>query len=273
MFDQPGRPSLRLRRALRLCAPVFAVALYHLEQPLPGADRPRPRLNEMFVSQYSHGSSSGIDVTTTISLLNLSTTTSTVSIATFRESGSTAPLLRDPDSNQATPFLGATVPPSGTAMVRSQNENPGQLDAGYALIFSPNAMVVPQIEFSIFNSGNLAARAQVPARPPIDKGSFTVGQDGRTGVAILNPFGVVAELLIGSVDGSGKMIDYTGRTLPPGVRLSLFLDQLMDVDGATSAEFRASTPIVILPLQQDGLVLTTQDLFPARNVESLFRAN
>ena len=44
----------------------------------------------------------------------------------------------------------------------------------------------------------------------------------------------------------------------------------MDAQGATSAEFRANVPVNILPLQQDGLVLTTQDIFLERSLESLF---
>lgn len=256
-----------------LLATVAAVAvLSYSERPAPGAGASQP-LNDTFLSQFGHGGNpDSLSFSTTISLINLSTTTSQVSILSSDPSGATVPLLRNPLNGEPAPSISVQIPANGTAQVESASEDPTQIQTGSVSIFSFNDLVVTQTEFSIFSQGNLAARAQVPGRQLRQRGSFPIGQQGRTGLAVLNPFinGLPAEVLLASVDPDGNVMDMGGVELMPGQQISRFLDELMDVVGATSAEFSSNVPVAILPLQQEGFVLTTQDVFPGRNVESLF---
>ncbi len=254
-----------------LFAVLAALAiLSYSERPAPGAGT--PTIREAFLPQFGHGRNLDIasTFTSTISLLNLSTTTSQVSILSLDPNGSSIPLLRDPFNGEARPSLSVPIPGSGTIVIQSANMNPDQIDVGSVSIFSFNDSVVSQTEFSIFTGDRLDARAQVPSRPLTQGGSFLVGEQGQTGVAVVNPFinDLPAEVLLASVDPAGNVVDTASLDLMPGQQISRFLDQLMDTQGAASAEFRSNVPIAILPLQQDGLVLTTQDLFPERNLNS-----
>ena len=94
-------------------------------------------------------------------------------------------------------------------------------------------------------------------------------------MAILNPpsNSGEAEVLLGAINagGKGNDTDITTLNLNPGARIQMFVDELFpNGQDAASVEFRSNLPIALLPLQQDGLVLTTQDVFPPRSLETLF---
>ncbi len=245
-----------------------------VEQPAPAAGA-EPQL-ELFFPQFGHGGTpDGLQFSSTISLINLSTTTSPVSVVAFDPNGQTADLLRGP-GGEPTAVVSLEIPGSGTASVQSLNRDPAMIQTGSALVFSLNSFVSTQTEFSILDEGRLAARAQVPARPLTQAGSFFVPPDGRTGLAIMNPFSNPdpADVRVGTVNSGGRIIDWDAIPLNPGEQISRFLDELgIDTTGATSVEFRSDMPVAILPLQQDGLDLTNQDLFPPRNLQQLFGGN
>ena len=274
MFKQLRKNGIGWKRGLLLCIDAVAAALYYSEQPAPRAEGYQPP-NETWVPQFGNGTNpGGLGFSSTITLINLSTTTSQVSVLSFGGAAgiSSLPLLRDPISGEATSSMGVLIPASGSAHIDSMNPNPNEINTGGVGIFSSNRQVVSQTEFSIFNNGQLKARAQGPGRKLRTMGSFPIGESGRTGVALLNPFSNSGAAAVGlaGVGPNGKAIDVYQTSLEPGTRISKFLDELMNVQGATSAEFRSNVPVAILPLQQDGLVLTTQDVFPERGLESLF---
>ncbi len=257
---------------LLLATIAAAAILSYSERSAPGAGGSQP-LAEFFLPQFGHGGDpTSLSFSTTISLINLSTTTSQVSVLSLGPNGETTALLRNPVNGEPSPSISVQIPANGTASVESASSDPSQIHTGSLRIFSFNDRVVAQTEFSIVSQGNLAARAQVPGRQLRQRGSFPIGQQGRTGLAVLNPFtnDVPADVLLASVDAAGNVTDMGSVELMPGQQISRFLEELMNVEGATSAEFSSNVPVAILPLQQDGLVLTTQDLFPPRNVQSLF---
>ncbi len=274
MLQEPQKPGFGWKKAMVLGLVALAAVLIYFEQPAPGAERPRP-MSETWAPLFGNGATTGgISFSSTISLINLSTTTSQASITSFGSSGSPIPLLQDPNGGTSVDSVFVTIPPSGTMQIDSLNPDPNVLESGYLGIFTSNQQVVTQTEFSIFQNNQLQARAQIPATPLFQAGSFPIGQEGSTGVAIMNPIfnPDAADVQIGVANQDGKIFDTTSVTLDPGVQISRFLDQLsVDPLGATSAEFRSTLPIAILPLNQDGLVLTTQSVFPPRNLQSLFR--
>ena len=271
MFKKLRKTGLGWKRGLLLCMAALVATLYYFEQPVPGAEGYDPP-QQTFIPQFGHGESQGTGFSSSITLINLSTTTSQVSVSSNSSTGSAIDLLRDPVNGDPTFFVSTSVPAGGSAEIHSMNAHPDQIDTGSVSIFSFNSLVVSQTEFSIFQNGQLGARAQVPGRSLRTRGSFTVGQNGRTGLAIVNPFtnSSTADVRLGTVNSDGKIVDTAQMNLDPGHRISQFLDELMGVEGATSAEFRSNVPVAILPLQQDGLVLTTQDVFPGRNLDTLF---
>lgn len=259
------------RWSLVLCLVVVVAVLAYFERPAPAAEVSQP-LPEYFLPQFGHGGTpDGLQFSSAILLINLSTTTSEASVFSHdRDNGSPHPLLYDPFTGNSTSSLNVQIPPSGTTLIESLNANPDQTDTGWVGVFLSNNQVGVQSEFTIFNGSNLEARAQVPGRPLTTGGSFPIGASGKTGVAIMNPFNFgEAEVGIVTVNAGGNSIDTEIVQLNLGTGDVFFLNERMNTEGATSAEFRSNVPVAFLPLNQDGLVLTTQDVFPRRNLENL----
>lgn len=252
-------------------AVLMGIFLRVAEQPAPAAGNGETSPVRQ-VAIFGHGGDPNLSFSSQIVLLNQSVTASIAGVATFDANGDPAALLRG-FGDQATPSMSVQIPGSGTATIESHSDDPTRILSGWAEVFSFNDKVGLQAVFSIFSNDRLAARAQVPGRRLRMAGSFLAANQGQTGVAIVNPLSntETAEVRLGTANADGCVFDTTALFLDPGQQVSMFLDQLLSTTGATSVEFRSNVPVAILPLQQEGLVLTTQELFPARDVESLFR--
>ncbi len=193
--EDTRRRSRLIRRSAIFTTVVLAGVLY-FERPAP-AWKPGGLL-EYWVSQAAHGRAGQVRIETGISLLNISNTISSVTIFSHDLIGTPLNLLAGP-GDQATSSLGLTIPPGGTATVRSLNDDPDTINSGWYGIFSGNDKVLVQTEFSIFQLAfqsqevqdnkaapqtqheSLITRAQVPGRDLVQAGSFFVGSEGRIG--------------------------------------------------------------------------------------------
>lgn len=279
--DSPdGSPKFHFRgvRFLLLFLVMAVAAIQFFEQPAPGAGI-EPGQQEFFLPQFATGQESGISLSSDIVLLNMSSTSSPVFVDTRDPSGESADLLEEPNG-QPTNFFSVDIPANGSILIQSAMNLPG-FRQGYAGIFSFNGQVVPQAGFqlrlipqstnSVVPSGSegmIVSRAQVPGRQMVTQGSFSASQTGRTGFAMLNllsaPFD--AEVTMGTISSAGDILEIQQFNLVPGQRVSMFIDELFDVSGGppASVEFRSNLPLSVLPLVQNGLVLTSQDVFPPR---------
>ena len=243
-----------------------------------------PQGRSFFIPQIGHGTDlGGNQFSTEINFINLSTTTSQVVINTFSDDGDPLRLLEQSfpaTAPESVSELTVDIPGTGTARARTLSASPNtQLDIGWAQVTTPDAVGV-QVVFRILNpSGNLITAANIRVGPVVNSASLFGVQNGAgTAIALLNPPGnppvTISVQAIGS-DGN-SIVTAPNIPLQPGEKTARFLfgflPSLGDFDG--SIEIRSSNmadpdstprpPIAILPLRQEGLVLTTQSVFPPR---------
>ena len=222
-----------------------------------------------WLPQFGHGSNSGFQFSSEITLLNLSATTAQAQIESFSDSGDPIRLLRGSDGsaaqqlNEQTPFM-------GTSTLESQNEEPNQITLGWVRILTENSLGAGAI-FRIFQGNNLQTAAAVLPRPLTSSASFAAKFSGavRTGLAVLNPLvnRNPTNVWLTLFDEGGNQIADTVIPLEAGQKESAFLDKiisgLQDFNG--SVQLKSDFPVAVLPLQQEGVVLTTLDVFPGRH--------
>ena len=240
------------------------------------------------VPQFGHGSDAfGNLVTTSVSFINLANTTNRVTVEAFSDDGQPASLL----SEAATPFAqersvavaGAEMAVLGFAQLKSLNSDPspGALEVGWVHITSTAEMAV-EVIFSISNlQGDLLTSTSVLPREPSGAASFIaeVSSSANTGVALLNPPAPVtsepagetedAFITIQVVDTKGRVEGEETLVLVPGEKIAVFLSELVEGldDFLGTFELRSSLPVAILPLRQEGIQLTTQEVHPPREMK------
>lgn len=228
-------------------------------------------MRAFFLPLVGHGTMGDLRFSTEITFLNLSTTLAgPFSIATFDDSGDPANLLEGPEG-QVTSGLGfSSLSGSGAFTVHSLNQEPDTvLDSGWARVSTSSPMGL-EVVFRIVNTrtGDLITAANVTVESTRRAASFTArvtpGVD--TGVSFLNPpVNPEAEVSIRAVNSAGAVAEAREFTLQPGEQTAGFISQTLGLtDFIGSIEIESSVSIAILPLRQEEVVLTTQDLFPPR---------
>ncbi len=197
-----------------------------------------------------------------------------------------------PQGHLTTSYITKTIPPNDTFQVNSLNDNPdSQIDVGYAIVRSLG-FVVPEVIFNIRRGNGFLTSTNVPILPILTATSFFADIDEatplNTGIAFFFPSefdtlggdppepGVVRAMIeLFLLDEQGEIVAETEFTVDRGHKTDDFLGQffagqLGDITQPFqgSLEIRASHPVAILPLRQEGLVLTTQALFPPRVLRS-----
>ena len=267
----------RRTRSVTLHAWILGIVCFLLSQPLGGGST---ALRSFFIPLIGHGQG----FSTEINLINLSPATSQVQINTFDDDGDPLRLLRQnagligpPESVSE---LIVDIPGTGTAHALTLNPDPGQLDVGWAQVSTQHAVGV-QFVFRILDNDNLVTAADIRVGHIVTAASFlglvdlAGGID--TGLALVNPpQNPEVEVTIEAIGSAGDVALTTTINLQPGGKVSQFLFQFLPElgDFKGSIELRSSDPadpdnpikppIAILPIRQEGLVLTTQNVFPPR---------
>lgn len=231
-----------------------------------------------YVPQFGHGNDTqGNSFSTSITLINLSSTVinpAVVTVETFDDNGNPVNLLNKAaspfESAEAVSVLGAELEASGAAGLDSGNDDQSTLTTGWAKISTFNEVAV-EVVFSISTgNGQLVTSASILPRDPTT--SATIGArvnpgTVNTGVALLNPpNNGDATVTIEIFDRFGNSVGAGMVALEAGHKTARFIDEF--VQGLTqffgSVEIASDVPIVILPLRQEGVELSTQDTLPGR---------
>jgi hypothetical protein len=92
----------------------------------------------------------------------------------------------------------------------------------------------------------------------------------RTGIALLNPpTNVAAQVTLTLLDRLGQQVDEISRTVTPGHKVVLFVDELFAglQDFVGSVEVRSSVGVVPMSVRVDqNTQYTTQVIHPARSI-------
>ncbi len=277
-----GKESRKMsgRRTRLACCLILTCLILLSHNLLAGS----PGARSFFVAQVGHGTDGiGNQFSTEINFINLSTTTSEVVIRTFSDEGDPLRLIEQNLPNTAPESvaeLTVQIPGTGTARTRSLNPNPGTaLDIGWAQISTAQA-VGPKVVFRIVNPADqLVTAADIRVIPIVTAASLFGHQQNTSGtaIALLNPFGnPPARISLEAIGNDGNSILTSFIDLLPGEKTARFLFQYMpslgNFDGSIEIRSRNMTdpdsndrpPIAILPLNQQGLILTTQNPFPPR---------
>ena len=176
-----------------------------------------------------------------------------------------------------------TSPPNGTLEVASLNESPAsEIDVGYAIVRTLQALAV-EVVFNIRTADGFLTSTNVPIFPLVTATAFFVDIDSstplNTGVAFLFPEEFTepdersSRIDLFLLNQAGAVVDEHFFLLDRGHKTARFLfdffdvAQLQGIGGQPfkgSLEIRATGATAFLPLRQEGLVLTTQSLFPPR---------
>ncbi len=271
----PGRTTTAVAttRARDLTWPVGA----NLCQSQP------PEGRVFYIPLIGHGTDAfGNGFDSVVQLINLGNQPASARIVACDDSGQMADLLSS-NMGGVTSLIDFGVDALGTVTLRSLNSAPGtNLDVGWAVITTVDPIGV-EVIFNLRDRQGFFTSTNVPLFPIITATAFfaEIGQSVNTGAAFLYPnFNdsdeqrVAVDLFL--IDADGTTVAQTSLGLNKGERTSRFLGELLTPAawsgfplGVTenfsgTLEIRASNPVAILPLRQEGLVLTTQALFPPR---------
>lgn len=234
----------------------------------------------VYIAQVGHGG--GFE--TTLSFVGLTNTTTNVLIETFDNDGNPVALLNRPDvvttiggsigvpigSGGANSSYGVEIPAMGTREVRSLNENPMNLEVGYAKVTSESPFGVEAVFRNFANGVRVTTTSVLPESPTR---GFSILAYGQTGLALLNPpdNGGAAEVTVTLFDGAGEMTGESMITLSAGAKAVAFLNQapffdtnLVPADFFGSVEVSATRPVVPVVIKIEGSALVTQTVQPAR---------
>ena len=236
----------------------------------------------IWIAQFGDGNAGDFTFVSQINFINLSSTASDVEVRTFDSEGNPRDLLRQVLS-PSVPFesvdmIQETIPGGGTGMVFSLTGDPdGALRTGYASVTTQQEVGL-EVQFNISGQDQnpLLSSTLVRASSLTTEASFlaNVGPGVRTGLALLNPPSntLATNVELRLFDSNGDAVTEGMITLEPGRRISRFLDEffqnLGEFNGSVEIRTNNDCPIVVLPLRQQGIVLTTQDLFPPRDDDS-----
>lgn len=218
-----------------------------------------------YIAQHARGFAGERFFLTIINAFNTSTEEiHDVTLRSFDESGDPAPLLSDggvADSSTTRPIFGR----NGARQFFSRNGTSEELGIGWVRV---EGDVAVQAVFRIEKSGLLETRAGIDGKTPQDSAMFFAeNQQGvRTGVALLLPHDAqgAADVTIEPIDGDGDSIgDLIELTIQPGTKVAKFLDELAVglPDFLGRVDIRSTVPIVVVPLLQAGVILTSRETF------------
>ena len=266
-----------IRRVLLLG--IYLAATHSVKAQNPCALASDEIRNVFYVPQIGHGSdTAGNRVDTKIRILNLQgAETSTATVVSCGDAGE-LDLLRS-DSGEPTAEVDITLEPGGTATIQSLNSDPdNELVVGYAGIITSDALGISVLFNIVDAEGNLTSTDVRPA-PLVTRASFFVeaGDGVNTGVAILLPPNALGNSEVGLRvrDSDGDITDKTCFTMEPGDRISKFVTEIvpglsaLEILGGGSTlsgaiEIYSDEPVGLMPLRQEGIVITTESVFPPR---------
>lgn len=238
------------------------------------AEAPSP--DAFWIPQIGHGTAGSNQFSTDFSFINLSNTTAVLEITTFSGDGSPADLLRVegfPGPAVASSALQTVVDGKGMVQARSLSPDPeNELIDGWAKV-STQGKIGVEVVFRIVDAstGQLTTSANIRVGPLTTAASLLAVVDPpiNTGVAILNPPTNPGEatVVIEVLNSSGTFVGTASLKLVPGQKVAQFLDKLvpgLSAHFSGSVDIRSDLPVAVLPLRQEGVVLTTQDTFPGR---------
>lgn len=232
-----------------------------------------------YAAQFAAGAGAGLRIETTVTLVNLGKeilNPARVTVQSFNEAGAAADLLKQNTlaGLRAVSEVQREIPGRGTAVVEGFSQN-GSLQAGWLQITTPDNVAI-EILFSIFNqAGQLITATSVLPRPLVSSGTLLVNVDApralASAVAVLNPATgqETAQVAVEVYDAFGVNVGTAQFPVQPGERVARNWTELVEsLAGRTgfvgTAEITSTVPVVLLPLRQDGVDLTAQDVLPAR---------
>ncbi len=263
-FGWPSRSGLVMWVILS-----FIFATHPLEGTAP--------VKRIYIAQFGHGVFDERTFSTEISIDNNSTTDVVdLTIESLDDNGAPIPLLSDgPDGPKDT--LSKRVERNALRTIFSVNGTASDLAVGWVRITCESAAadIDVQAVFRIVGPDGLETRAGISGRMPEPSSAFfgeslrEVGEGEetiRTGIALVVPQQAAADVLImiQAVDAEGEPLgDSIEIALAPGAKRAVFLDELISdlPDFAGRVEVRSDAPIVVTPLIQEGVVLTSRETF------------
>lgn len=230
-----------------------------------GAALAQEKEEVVYIPQVGHGG--GLE--TVFNFMNGSDMLNRITVQTFDNAGDPANLLLRKESpfeeEAAVDSLGLEVSGLGTTVAVSANEDPNQVDVGYALIYSDwGENFGVEVVFQQANSqGRLTATTAIIPLPPTDGFSFVVFSNSaaKTGIAILNPPGAEedAKVTLSLFDNVGTWQGDAQISLGPGEKIAQFLneeglfpDELASGDFTGSCEVRSANPVAVTILKQSS---------------------
>ncbi len=226
--------------------------------------------NVFYVPQIGHGvDAAGNRVETKIRILNFQgEEAATAMVVSCGDDGELA-LLRS-DSGESTAQVDLTLEPGGTATIQSLNSDPDNaLAVGYGGIITSDALGISVLFDIVDAAGNLTSTNVSPAAL-LTRASFfmEVGDGVDTGVTILLPPNALASSEVGLRvrDSDGNINDKSCFTMEPGDRIAKFVTEIVPGLSALSGtvEIYSDEPVGLMPLRQEGIVITTESVFPPR---------
>ena len=232
-----------------------------------------------YIPQVGAGTAQGLEFGTTITMVNLGTgiiDPARVDIETWDETGQSAPLLKRNTlaGPEGASLLQREIEGRGTAVVETYSED-GSLSLGWAAIRSEDSIAV-EVVFTIRNAaGELVTTTSILPSAARDEATLLLTSSPGDGIsanlAALNPpsNGETATVTAAVYDAFGIQVGTAGFDLEPDARVAQqwteLLTVLADLDGFVgTAEVTSNVPLILLPLRQDSVELTTQEPLPAR---------
>jgi hypothetical protein len=232
-----------------------------------------------YAAQFAAGSGGGLRIETTVTLVNLGKEVlnpARVTVASFNEAGNPTDLLKQStlQGMRAVSEVQREIQGRGTAVVEAYSAD-GTLKAGWIQITTGDNVAV-EILFSIYDAaGRLITATSVLPRSLVSAGTLLVNVDApralASALAVLNPAGSqeTAVVSVNVVDAFGQSVGTAQFNVAPGERIAQNWTELLPALAGRSgfvgtAEVSSSVPVVMLPLRQDGVDLTAQEVLPAR---------
>lgn len=219
---------------------------------------------------------------TSFNFMNLSSTTSRVSVQVFDNSGDPLPILSLDPGPFGDPFgaaeTGLEIAGLGSASLATFPD-PDVL-VGYAVVQVDQGAVGFEVVFRRFDgSGVLVTTTSVLPEPLTQAFSFVAFSNSfaNSGIALLNPVenGVTANLEVEIYNNQGNLIGIRGVALPPGEKIARFINEdelfpeLAGQQFTGSVEVRSDLPVAVTIIKLEGNqgFFTTQTVQPAREIE------
>lgn len=232
-----------------------------------------------YAAQFATGSGGGLRIETTVTLVNLGKeilNPARVTIRSYAESGAAADLLRQQtlQGPRAVSEVQREIEGRGTAVVEGYSSD-GSLRTGWLEISTADSVAV-EVLFSIFDAaGRLITATSVLPRDLVTGATLLVNVDAPRSLAgalaVLNPplSSGPATVAVDVFDAFGNGVGSAQFTVEPGRRLARNWTELVPAlrnraGFVGTAEVISDVPVILLPLRQDGVDLTAQDVLPAR---------